>query len=112
MKDRYVVAATKTEVMHLNSASYSIHSKRDELTKMMEKRDELLPSAQELHRRFEVNRCWWEYKKAVVSQIVQRRAIPNCTTVNDIPRAIREDDGIPESLALDSQKSTCTFRFY
>ncbi|XP_069129451.1 uncharacterized protein [Argopecten irradians] len=101
MSNCYVVTTARSDIMMLNAASYSIHSKRDELEEMKEKRNELLPSLKELHRQFEVNRRWWEYKRDVVSEVVQRRSIPNNTRVKDIPRTIRESEGIPRSLARD-----------
>ncbi|XP_033742291.1 uncharacterized protein LOC117328826 [Pecten maximus] len=101
MRNCYIVTTTKSDILMVNAASYSIHSKREELVRLKEKRDELLPTLKELHRQFEVNRRWWEYKRDVVAEVVQRRTIPNTTSVEDIPRTIRESEGIPSSLSRD-----------
>ncbi|XP_060082614.1 uncharacterized protein LOC132561915 [Ylistrum balloti] len=103
MKNCYIVTTTRADILLINAASYSIHSKRDELEKLRAKRDKLLPTLKELHRQFEVNRRWWEYKRDVVAEVVQRRSIPNNTSIRDIPRTIRENEGIPACLARNTK---------
>ncbi|OWF45308.1 uncharacterized protein LOC110457241 isoform X2 [Mizuhopecten yessoensis] len=101
MSDCYIVTTEKAEILLLNAASFSIHSKREELECLKDRRNGLLPSFKQLHRQFEINRRWWEYKRGIVSEVVQRRSIPNNTSIADIPRSIRESEGISQCLAED-----------
>ena len=98
MQNHYIITKTKTECLLLFAASYSIHSKREELTKLKNHLEKGMPSKEELHRRFEINRRWRMYKTQLVKDIVRKRAVPNNTTYDDVPITLKIAPGVPWNL--------------
>lgn len=48
-----------------------------------------IPTPEEVHERFQMNRSWEKYKKEIVKKIVEHKKAKNYTTIHDIPYSIK-----------------------
>ncbi|KAL5011382.1 hypothetical protein ScPMuIL_009933 [Solemya velum] len=97
LRNTFIIAKGLTECILVNSSLFTINRRSNELKEMYEKRTERLLSNRELYRQFEISRRWCRFKVGLVKEIKRKRSIPNSTTLDDVPEAIRLHRGFRTS---------------
>lgn len=96
LTDTFIIAKGKVEIISLNAVTFSLNY--TVIQSMRDNRKNLIPSTEELARRFEKNRKWMEYKRKVIDDIVKWRKKTNCASYQDVPEAMLKEPSIPLDL--------------
>ena len=63
-----------------------------------------MPSKKSLYKKFQINRKWFEYRNALLKDILFDKIKPYTGSLNDIPRSILTDPTIPKDLVFYNKR--------
>lgn len=100
LRDTYILARGKTELLVINSAQFSIQGKSEQLRRLKREREISIPSNKALYNKFQQNRKWFEYRNTLLKDILCAKVKPYTGSLRDVPRSILTDPTIPNDLVF------------
>ncbi|XP_053400486.1 uncharacterized protein LOC123556863 [Mercenaria mercenaria] len=104
LRDTYILARGKTELLVINSAQFSIQGKSEQLRRMKRERENTLPSNKSLYEKFQQNRKWFEYRNKLLKDILRQKTLPFTGSLLDVPKSILGDPTIPKDLIFYNKR--------
>ena len=93
LRDTYVISRSVGTCLIVPHLVFWRHGHMTTLLKMRDELEASVPRESDLSRLYWEAGRWQRYKRHITNEVRQRKRIPNPTTIEDVPRSLREDVG-------------------